>query len=51
VTTADAPYVPDNHRITLTDLGSGFYRLVIRYGFMQTPDVPAALAACTSYGL
>ncbi|MGZ8403390.1 MAG: KUP/HAK/KT family potassium transporter, partial [Rhodoplanes sp.] len=35
----------------LTDLGSGFYRLVIRYGFMQTPDVPEALAACKAYGL
>ena len=51
VMTADTPYVPDSDRITLTDLGSGFYRLVIRYGFMQTPDVPAALPACKSYGL
>ncbi len=51
VMTADVPYVPDGQRITLTDLGSGFYRLAIRYGFMQTPDVPAALADCRSYGL
>jgi KUP system potassium uptake protein len=50
VMTADAPYVPASHRITLTDLGSGFYRLVIRYGFMQSPDVPAALADCKAYG-
>ena len=45
VTTAETPYVPDSERITLTDLGSGFYRLIIRYGFMQSPDVPAALTA------
>lgn len=51
VTTAETPYVPDSDRITLTDLGSGFYRLIIRYGFMQSPDVPAALAACRSCGL
>src|SRR3546814_10272494 len=25
------------------DLGSGFYRVILRYGFMQDPDVPAAL--------
>ena len=51
VTTAETPYVPDSERITLTDLGSGFYRLIIRYGFMQSPDVPAALAACKAHGL
>ncbi len=51
VTTAETPYVPDSERITLTDLGSGFYRLIIRYGFMQSPDVPAALTACKAHGL
>ena len=51
VMTVETPYVPDGERITLTDLGSGFYRLVIRYGFMETPDVPEALAACKPYGL
>lgn len=51
VMTAEIPYVPESERIRLTDLGSGFYRLVIRYGFMQTPDVPEALAACKAYGL
>ncbi|MGZ8390132.1 MAG: potassium transporter Kup [Rhodoplanes sp.] len=51
VMTVETPYVPDGERITLTDLGSGFYRLVIRYGFMETPDVPEALAACKAYGL
>ena len=51
VTTADIPYVADNDRITLTDLGSGFYRLIIRYGFMESPDMPAALALCKDHGL
>jgi KUP system potassium uptake protein len=50
VSTADVPFVPDSERVTLTDLGSGFYRLVIHYGFMQSPDVPAALAACKDIG-
>ena len=31
-------------RFQLDDLGQGFYRLIIRYGFMQETDVPAALA-------
>ena len=51
VMTAEFPYVPDSARLTLTNLRSGFYRLVIHYGFMQTPDIPAALAACKPYGL
>jgi KUP system potassium uptake protein len=51
VMTTEAPYVPDADRIVLTELGNGFYRLLIRYGFMQTPDIPAALAACKPLGL
>ncbi|WP_106639654.1 potassium transporter Kup [Allosphingosinicella vermicomposti] len=39
----DVPYVPEEKRFELTDLGSGFYRLLVRYGFMQDSDVPAAL--------
>ncbi len=50
VMTAETPYVPEDERITFTDLGSGFYRLVIRYGFMETPDIPAVLSACKGYG-
>jgi KUP system potassium uptake protein len=51
IMTTEAPYVPDSDRIALTPLGNGFYRLLVRYGFMQTPDVPAALAACKPLGL
>ena len=37
-------------RFDLNDLGSGFYRLILRYGFMQETDVPAALAQVDSCG-
>ena len=40
---SDEPIVPDDQRCQLEDLGRGFFRLVLRYGFMQEPDVPAAL--------
>ncbi|WNO55153.1 potassium transporter Kup [Stakelama saccharophila] len=39
----DEPYVLDQNRVELDDLGQGFHRMVIRYGFMQDADVPAAL--------
>ncbi|WP_322517311.1 potassium transporter Kup [Rhodopseudomonas palustris] len=50
VTTADTPYVPDSERVHMTDIGDGFHRLIIRYGFMQTPDIPAALTLCKQFG-
>ena len=43
VATSDVPYVPDAQRAELEPLGQGFYRVAMRYGFMQEPDVPAAL--------
>jgi KUP system potassium uptake protein len=39
----DVPFVDSAKRVALEDIGQGFYRLVIRYGFMEDPDVPAAL--------
>lgn len=40
---ADQPYVAETERARLDDLGQGFHRLLIYYGFMQEADVPAAL--------
>ncbi|WP_246586795.1 potassium transporter Kup [Stakelama flava] len=39
----DQPFVVDAERVRSEDLGQGFHRMVIRYGFMQDADVPAAL--------
>jgi KUP system potassium uptake protein len=46
----DVPYVEELERFKLEDLGQGFFRLVVRYGFMQETDVPAALAKVESCG-
>jgi KUP system potassium uptake protein len=46
----DSPYVEDDRRIDLADLGDGFFRLVINYGFMQTPDIPEAMKVCSTVG-
>ena len=45
VVTSDVPHVPEDERLTLEPLGQGFFRLTVRYGFMEEPDVPGALAA------
>ena len=39
----DVPYVDEEKRFKVTDLGKGFYRLIIRFGFLEETDVPAAL--------
>jgi KUP system potassium uptake protein len=46
----DMPYVEDDGRCKLEDLGEGFHRLIVKYGFMQEPDVPDALARLTGCG-
>jgi KUP system potassium uptake protein len=39
----DVPYVDEAERYTVKDMGNGFYRLTLRYGFLEETDVPAAL--------
>jgi KUP system potassium uptake protein len=46
----DVPFVPAEDRTELADLDSGFWRLIIRYGFMDEIDVPAALAGVEDCG-
>jgi len=43
VDTLDVPYAPMAQRFAMEDLGNAFYRIVLRFGFMETPDVPRAL--------
>lgn len=47
---ADVPYVPDEKRVKLDDLGQGFHRMLMFYGFMQEADVPAALKEAGACG-
>ncbi|MGH6745893.1 potassium transporter Kup [Novosphingobium sp.] len=39
------PHVAPEDRCEVEDMGAGFYRMVLRYGFMDEADIPAALAA------
>lgn len=45
------PKTEPSERIELTQLDDGFHRLVLRYGFMQGPNIPSDLAACAERGL
>ncbi len=45
------PWIADEERVHLEPLPKRFYRVIVRYGFMETPDIPAALALCSLRGL
>lgn len=40
----DVPTVPADKRIEVTDLGRGFFRIILNYGFMEEANVPQALS-------
>jgi len=47
----DVPWIPSERRVEVEPLGHGFWRVTAHFGFMDTPDVPKALALCESQGL
>jgi KUP system potassium uptake protein len=47
----DEPYVPPNARAQVSHLGKGVHHVVLRYGFMEHPDVPRDLALLTDRGV
>jgi KUP system potassium uptake protein len=51
VVSANTPYVDRGDRLSISDLGQGFHRLIATYGFMETPNVPDILEIATEQGL
>ncbi|WP_284617962.1 potassium transporter Kup [Aquabacterium humicola] len=47
----DVPWVGLDDRIEVAPLGRGFWRVTLHFGFMQSPDVPKALALAEAHGL
>jgi KUP system potassium uptake protein len=47
----DEPYVPPNARAHVAHLGKGVHHVVLRYGFMEQPDVPRDLAPLAERGV
>jgi KUP system potassium uptake protein len=51
VETHDVPWVPFEDRVECHRLGHGCWRVTVRYGFMNRPDVVRALDMCGALGL
>ena len=45
------PVVHARERFEITSLGHGFYRVVVKIGFLQTPDLPTYVKGCVRLGL
>jgi KUP system potassium uptake protein len=45
------PWISDAKRVKVERLSEHFWQVWVRFGFMNTPDVPKALTLCTPQGL
>ncbi|MFI4933843.1 MAG: potassium transporter Kup [Caulobacterales bacterium] len=51
VSTAETPRVREEDRIRIEPVNDDFTKLTISYGFMESPNLPKALALCRKQGL
>ena len=51
VRTADAPRVDEDARAAVDQISTDFTKITLTYGFMESPNVPLALAALRSRGI
>lgn len=51
ILTLNEPTVGEAHRVKVTQLHAGFWRVIGRYGFMETPNVPEIMKRAAAQGL
>jgi len=51
MTTEITPRISADERVTIEPLGGSFQRVLLRFGFMETPNVPKALGLARKAGL
>ncbi len=51
VETLESPVAEYGERTEITALGHEFFRLTLRFGFAEDPDIPAALQSCAVKGI
>jgi KUP system potassium uptake protein len=50
VKTVDTPRAPEEERVTVRPFTDSFIRITVKYGFMETPNLPKALAIARREG-
>lgn len=51
ITTEEVPHVSYKERASVEEVAPGFYRVLAKYGFMESPHVPLLLQRCEEFGL
>ena len=51
VQTEDEPEVSRNRRVEVSELAPGIHRVILHYGFMESPDIPEALEMLNNRGV
>jgi KUP system potassium uptake protein len=51
VETLDFPHVEDDQRVLVEKMDDRFYRVKVKFGFMDQPDLPKALELCAAQSL
>ena len=51
VQNVDMPQAPADERIEVSDLAPNVHRVVLRYGFMESPNIPRALEELNTHGV
>jgi KUP system potassium uptake protein len=50
IKTADTPRVVDEERVSMSEVAPNFARVTLKFGYMETPNVPRALAIARKLG-
>ena len=50
INTADTPRVPEEERVQITPMSEHFSRVTLKFGYMEQPNVPKALAIARKHG-
>ena len=50
IVTENIPRISPKDRVEMEPLGNGFMRLILHFGFMETPNIPRALAIARKLG-
>jgi KUP system potassium uptake protein len=51
VATAETPRVSEENRVRIEPVNDDFKKVIINYGFMESPNIPKALGLCRKQGL
>jgi len=51
INTTETPRVSEDQRVRIEPVNDDFKKVIVNYGFMESPNVPKALALCRKLGL